>query len=80
VSETAVIGVPDDRLGEVGRAYVMPRPGTAVDPVEIIEFCRERLANFKVPRSVVIVPELPRNAGGKVLKYVLRAEAATAAG
>jgi HIP---CoA ligase len=79
VSEAAVIGVPDDRLGEVGRAYVIPRPGTEIDPPEIIEFCRERLANFKVPRSVVIVAELPRNAAGKVLKYVLRAEAATAA-
>jgi HIP---CoA ligase len=81
VSEAAVIGVPDDRLGEVCRAYVIPRPGTdMIDPAEIIQFCRQRLANFKVPRSVVIVAELPRNAGGKVLKYVLRAEAATAAG
>jgi HIP---CoA ligase len=80
VSETAVIGVPDDRLGEVCRAYVIPRPGTEIDPAEIIEFCREQLANFKVPRSVEIVTELPRNAGGKVLKYVLRAEAAAAAG
>jgi HIP---CoA ligase len=78
VSEAAVIGVPDDRLGEVCRAYVIPRPGTEIDPAEIIEFCRERLANFKVPRSVAIVAELPRNAGGKVLKYVLRAEAAAA--
>ncbi len=80
VSEAAVIGVPDDRLGEVCRAYVIPRPGTKVDPAEIIEFCRERIANFKVPRSVLIVTELPRNAGGKVLKYVLRAEAAATAG
>jgi HIP---CoA ligase len=80
VSEAAVIGVPDDRLGEVCRAYVIPRPGTEIAPAELIEFCRERLANFKVPRSVLIVAELPRNAGGKVLKYVLRAEATTAAG
>jgi HIP---CoA ligase len=80
VSEAAVIGVPDDRLGEVCRAYLIPRPGTDIDPAEIIEFCRERLANFKVPRSAVVVAELPRNAGGKVLKYVLRAEAATPAG
>jgi HIP---CoA ligase len=77
VSEAAVIGVPDERLGEVCRAYVIPRRGAEIDPAEIIEFCRERLANFKVPRSVTIVAELPRNAGGKVLKYVLRAEAAT---
>ena len=76
VSEVAVIGVPDDRLGEVCRAYVIPRRGTEIDPAEIIEFCRDRLANFKVPRSVVVVAELPRNAAGKVLKYVLRTEAA----
>jgi len=75
VSEAAVIGVPDSRLGEVGQAYVIPRPGADVSPAEIIEFCRERLANFKVPRQVVIVPALPRNAAGKVLKYVLRDEA-----
>ncbi|MGH3301758.1 MAG: FadD3 family acyl-CoA ligase [Streptosporangiaceae bacterium] len=76
VSEAAVVGVPDDRLGEVCRAYVIPRPGAEIDPAEIVEFCRDRLANFKVPRSVVVVAELPRNAAGKVLKYVLRAEAA----
>jgi HIP---CoA ligase len=75
VSEAAAVGVPDDRLGEVCLAYVIPRPGAEIDPAEIVEFCRDRLANFKVPRAVVIVSELPRNAAGKVLKYVLRAEA-----
>jgi acyl-CoA synthetase (AMP-forming)/AMP-acid ligase II len=73
VSETAVIGVPDPRLGEVGRAFVVPRPGTTVTEAEIIAFCRERLANFKVPRSVRVVTALPRNASGKVLKSELRA-------
>jgi acyl-CoA synthetase (AMP-forming)/AMP-acid ligase II len=77
VSEAAVIGVPDERLGEVGRAYVIPRPGPPVTETEIIEYCRARLANFKVPRSVRVVPALPRNASGKVLKFVLRDEAAT---
>lgn len=76
VSEAAVIGVPDERLGEVGRAYVVPRPGATVTEDEIIAFCRARLANFKVPRSVRIVDTLPRNAGGKVLKTELRAEGA----
>jgi acyl-CoA synthetase (AMP-forming)/AMP-acid ligase II len=75
VSEAAVIGVPDDRLGEVGRAYVVPRPGATPTEDEIIGFCRARLANFKVPRSVKIVDTLPRNAGGKVLKSQLREEA-----
>jgi acyl-CoA synthetase (AMP-forming)/AMP-acid ligase II len=74
VSEAAVIGVPDERLGEVGRAYVVPRPGAAPTEDEIIAFCRDRLANYKVPRSVRIVETLPRNAGGKVLKTQLREE------
>jgi acyl-CoA synthetase (AMP-forming)/AMP-acid ligase II len=72
VSEAAVVGVPDERLGEVGRAYVIPRPGATVTEEEIVAFCRERLANFKVPRSVRIVDALPRNASGKVLKFRLR--------
>ncbi|HYK66500.1 MAG TPA: FadD3 family acyl-CoA ligase [Streptosporangiaceae bacterium] len=76
VSEAAAVGVPDERLGEVCRVHVIPRPGAEIDPAEIIAFCRERLAHFKVPRDVVIVAELPRNAAGKVLKYVLRAGAA----
>jgi HIP---CoA ligase len=76
VSEAAVIGVPDARLGEVGRAFVVPRPGATVTEAEIIAFCRGRLANFKVPRSVRVVTALPRNASGKVLKFELREPAA----
>ncbi|UGQ09289.1 FadD3 family acyl-CoA ligase [Yinghuangia sp. ASG 101] len=77
VSEAAVVGVPDRRLGEVGKAYVLLRPGTSATPEEIIAFCRRAMANYKVPRSVEIVSELPRNAMGKVLKYELRARAAS---
>jgi acyl-CoA synthetase (AMP-forming)/AMP-acid ligase II len=76
VSEAAVVGVPDARLGEVGCAFVVPRPGATVTEAEIIAFCRERLANFKVPRSVRVVAALPRNASGKVLKTELRDRAA----
>jgi acyl-CoA synthetase (AMP-forming)/AMP-acid ligase II len=76
VSQVAVIGVPDDRLGEVGRAYVVPRPGVEVDAGELVAWCRERMANYKVPRSVEVVDALPLNATGKVLKYVLRDRAA----
>jgi acyl-CoA synthetase (AMP-forming)/AMP-acid ligase II len=72
VSEVAVVGVPDKRLGEVGRAYVTAAPGATVDPDEVIAWCRERMANYKVPRSVVVVESLPRNASGKVLKFELR--------
>ncbi|MFD8687522.1 FadD3 family acyl-CoA ligase [Streptomyces sp. NPDC059651] len=73
VAEAAVVGVPDARLGEVGRAYVTVRPGTGTEPDDLVGHCRERLANFKVPREVVILGALPRNATGKVDKTVLRA-------
>ena len=76
MSEAAVVGVPDDRLGEVGCAFVVPRPGRTIMEAEIIAFCRERVANFKVPRSVRVVSALPRNASGNVLKTELRDQAA----
>jgi acyl-CoA synthetase (AMP-forming)/AMP-acid ligase II len=72
VSEAAVVGMPDERLGEAGLAYVIARPGQSATEAEILGFCRERLANFKVPRAVLFVDTLPRNAAGKVLKYELR--------
>ncbi|QCQ94100.1 FadD3 family acyl-CoA ligase [Rhodococcus sp. SGAir0479] len=72
LAEAAVIGIPDERAGEVGRAYVVPKPGVTVTPEEVIAFCKERLANFKIPREVKIVGGLPRNPSGKVLKNDLR--------
>jgi acyl-CoA synthetase (AMP-forming)/AMP-acid ligase II len=72
VTEVAVIGGPDDRLGEVGVAFVVARAGACIDEQSVIEHCRAHLANFKVPRQVWIVDGLPRNAGGKVLKRELR--------
>jgi HIP---CoA ligase len=68
--------VPDARMGEVGMAYVVPAPGASVDPAAIVAWARERLANYKVPRYVVAVAELPINATGKVVKEALRARAA----
>jgi acyl-CoA synthetase (AMP-forming)/AMP-acid ligase II len=75
VAESAVIGVADARLGEVGRAYVVTRSGHALDAGEVLAFCRERLANYKVPRQVVFRDGLPRNPAGKVLKRLLQEEA-----
>ncbi|MGH3647707.1 MAG: FadD3 family acyl-CoA ligase [Micromonosporaceae bacterium] len=72
VAESAVIGVPDGRLGEVGKAYLILRPGAAHSTEDVLAHCRDRLANYKVPRYIEFVTELPRNATGKILKRVLR--------
>ncbi len=72
VVESAVVGVPDDRLGEVGHAYVVRRTGSDLDEGSVIAYAKERLANFKVPRGVTFIDDLPRNPSGKVLKRDLR--------
>jgi acyl-CoA synthetase (AMP-forming)/AMP-acid ligase II len=74
VAESAVIGVAEPRLGEVGQAFVVARPGFALAEADVLAFCRERLANYKVPRRVEFRDALPRNPSGKVLKRVLREE------
>ncbi|HTZ23543.1 MAG TPA: AMP-binding protein, partial [Streptosporangiaceae bacterium] len=75
VAEASVIGVPDERLGEVGMAFIILRPGTVLTEAEMTSWARERLANYKVPRHWRFVSELPRNASGKVRKFLLREEA-----
>ncbi|MEO5652714.1 MAG: AMP-binding protein [Marmoricola sp.] len=77
VLEAAVVGVPDERMGEVGKVFLIQRAGSDLTEDQVIGFLRERLANFKVPRHVEMVPDLPRNALSKVLKTELRARALT---
>jgi acyl-CoA synthetase (AMP-forming)/AMP-acid ligase II len=72
VAESAVIGVPDERLGEVGKAFVVVKAGASLDEKTVIAYTREYLANFKTPRSVTFLDVLPRNPGGKVVKPQLR--------
>jgi len=72
IQQTAVIGVPDERLGEVGMAFVVLRPNSTTSADDITSWSRERMANYKVPRRVEVVGELPVNATGKVVKDVLR--------
>jgi len=76
VAEAAVVGIPDGRLGEVGRAYLVPRPGCTLDAEAVLAWCRPRLANYKLPRQVVFRDSLPRNPSGKTLKRLLREEPA----
>ena len=76
VGQAAVVGRPDERLGEVGHAFVVPAVGAATTgtaEIELIDWCRARMANYKAPRGITFVEELPLNASGKVLKHDLRA-------
>jgi acyl-CoA synthetase (AMP-forming)/AMP-acid ligase II len=76
VLKAAVIGVPDQRLGEVGLAFVVLRDGATTAATEIVDWCHDRMANFKAPRVVEIVDDLPVNAAGKIAKTELRERAA----
>ena len=77
VAQAAVIGIPDARMGEVGMAFVVSAPGHAPTAESITAWCRDAMANYKVPRRIEIVPVLPVNAAGKVDKVELRRRAAT---
>jgi fatty-acyl-CoA synthase len=72
VAEVAVIGVPHPKWQEVGRAVVVVKEGQTITEEEVIEFCRGKLARYKIPKSAVFVEALPRTAAGKVLKRELR--------
>ncbi|MNS53352.1 Long-chain-fatty-acid--CoA ligase [compost metagenome] len=72
INEAAVIGIPDAKWGEVGRAIVALRPGHTLTDKEVVAFLADKLAKYKLPKSVVFVAELPRNSTGKVTKPALR--------
>jgi HIP---CoA ligase len=79
IDQAAVIGIPDARMGEVGMAYVVLRRGAAITDADVIAWARDQMANYKVPRVVWVVDALPLNATGKVMKDVLRQQAAAGA-
>jgi acyl-CoA synthetase (AMP-forming)/AMP-acid ligase II len=79
VARAAVIGVPDERMGEVARAYLVTAADAQLTEATVIEWARANMANYKVPRSVVFLEELPMNAGGKVDKAALASMAGAAA-
>ena len=72
VADVQVIGVPDERYGEEVMAWVLPRPDTSIDPEEIREFCRGRIAHYKVPRYVRLADEFPMTVTGKIQKFRMR--------
>lgn len=74
IADAGVIGIPDDKWGEVGLAVVVPTPGVEVSEEEVIEFCRGKLAKYKIPKRVAFVEALPRTATGKILKKELKAQ------
>jgi len=76
IAAAAVVGIPDQRMGEVGKAYLILRAGERATAEEIIAWSRQNMANYKVPRAIEFCQDLPRNASGKVLKAKLRPQSA----
>ena len=74
IKDCAVVGAPDEKWGEIVTAVIEPKPGAVIDAAEILAYCRDHLSSIKVPKSVLIWPELPRSPIGKVLKRAVRDE------
>ncbi|WP_407660544.1 AMP-binding protein [Mesorhizobium huakuii] len=72
IAEVAVIGIADARWGEVGRAFVVVKPGCVVDPADLASHCVDRIARYKVPKEFLLTDALPRTASGKIQKHILR--------
>ncbi len=73
IAEVAVIGIPDDKWGEAVKAVCVQKPEAEIDEADVIAWARERIAGFKVPKSIDVIAALPRNASGKILRKDLRA-------
>ena len=72
IAQVAIVGQPDERMGEVGHAFVVLRHDQKIDTDQLLNWARNRMANYKVPRHITFVDALPTNASGKVLKFELR--------
>ena len=72
VAQSAVIGIPDERMGEVAMAYIVAKAGSDLTAEKVVAWCKQNMANYKVPRRVEIIDAFPLNATGKVMKFVLR--------
>ena len=72
VLDAAVIGIPDEKYGEVVKACIVKKEGSKINEDDLINFCKDRIASYKKPQSIDFIDEVPRNASGKVLKKVLR--------
>jgi long-chain acyl-CoA synthetase len=75
VAMAAVVGVPDETKGELAKAFVVCRNGADLHPEDVLDFCRQRLAAYKVPRLIEVVDDLPKTSSGKILRRELRAKA-----
>lgn len=78
VLESAVVGVDDERMGTVGKAFISTRRGATITEEELVAYCKQRLANFKIPRHITFIEQFPRNASGKIMKKDLRGPVTTA--
>ena len=72
ISQAAVIGIEDERMGEVAKAFIVLKPHESLNAETLLLWCKESMANYKVPREIEFVEDLPTNAAGKVMKYILK--------
>ena len=72
IFDAGIVGVPDEKWGEVGKAFIVLKPGEAMDNGEVFEFLKGKVAKYKIPKYVELIEELPKTASGKIQKFVLK--------